>query len=257
MKLTNLKTEDGVTERQLELTVAGNLVPGAVWTPEGARGGRPLILVGHGGGMHRLAPPVVGTARRYVTSLGYAVLAIDAPMHGARVAPADAERVGHAERDRVMRSGGIRGEALAVTMQRALAQIPEWQAALDAAQALEGVGADGPVGYSGVSMGAYLGIPFVAAEPRVKASVFALAGGQGDDHPLIQAARRITVPLEFAAQWDDGTVTRDESLALFDAFASREKTLHANPGRHAELPAFERSSWEAFFLRHFGPRPPL
>jgi hypothetical protein len=39
-------------------------------------------------------------------------------------------------------------------------------------------------------------------------------------------------------------------MALFDAFASREKTLHANPGRHAGVPAFELDSSQRFFTRH-------
>ena len=45
-------------------------------------------------------------------------------------------------------------------------------------------------------------------------------------------------------------VLRDSGLALFDAFASPEKTLHANPGRHAGVPAFELDSSERFFARH-------
>jgi hypothetical protein len=47
-------------------------------------------------------------------------------------------------------------------------------------------------------------------------------------------------------------VPREEGLALFDAFASREKTLHANPGRHGEVPAFEPESSARFFARHLG-----
>jgi hypothetical protein len=31
-------------------------------------------------------------------------------------------------------------------------------------------------------------------------------------------------------------------LALFDLFASAEKTLHANPGKHGEVPLFELDS---------------
>jgi hypothetical protein len=45
-------------------------------------------------------------------------------------------------------------------------------------------------------------------------------------------------------------VPRDSGLALFDAFASREKTLHANPGRHMGVPAFELDSSQRFFTRH-------
>ena len=41
-------------------------------------------------------------------------------------------------------------------------------------------------------------------------------------------------------------------LALFDALASAEKTLHANPGRHGEIPAFELDSSLRFFARHLG-----
>jgi hypothetical protein len=51
-------------------------------------------------------------------------------------------------------------------------------------------------------------------------------------------------------QWDDELVARDSALALFDTFASREKTLHANPGRHADTPAFEVDSSVRFFARH-------
>jgi hypothetical protein len=37
---------------------------------------------------------------------------------------------------------------------------------------------------------------------------------------------------------------------LFDAFASKEKTLHANAGGHMELPRFEFDSAVRFFARH-------
>jgi hypothetical protein len=37
---------------------------------------------------------------------------------------------------------------------------------------------------------------------------------------------------------------------LFDAFASTEKTLHANAGTHKELPRFEADSAVRFFVRH-------
>lgn len=41
-------------------------------------------------------------------------------------------------------------------------------------------------------------------------------------------------------------------LALFDAFASTEKTLHANAGRHKEVPWYEVDSAVRFFARHLG-----
>ena len=50
-------------------------------------------------------------------------------------------------------------------------------------------------------------------------------------------------------QWDDELVPRDSALALFDAFAFREKTLHAHPGRHRDVPAFEVDSSARYFAR--------
>jgi dienelactone hydrolase len=123
--------------------------------------------------------------------------------------------------------------------------VTEWQAVLTAVQQLEQVGS-GPVGYWGISMGAALGVPLVAAQPRVHAAVLGLLGSP----ELAQAAARITVPVQFLVQWDDEQVPRAESLALFDAFGSAEKTLHANPGRHADLPRFETDSSLRFFARH-------
>jgi len=67
-----------------------------------------------------------------------------------------------------------------------------------------------------------------------------------------EAAARITAPVEFLVQWDDERVPRTQSLALFDALASAEKTLHANPGNHGEVTAFEMDSTLRFFARHLG-----
>jgi hypothetical protein len=71
-----------------------------------------------------------------------------------------------------------------------------------------------------------------------------------DIRARMAAAARVTIPVEFGVQWDDELVPRESALALFDAFASAEKTLHANPGRHAEVPRFEVDSSEQFFRRH-------
>jgi hypothetical protein len=67
---------------------------------------------------------------------------------------------------------------------------------------------------------------------------------------LIDAPRRITVPIQFLLPSDDEHVDRQSALALFDAFASEEKTLHANPGDHRTI------SWigvdKEFLARHLG-----
>jgi hypothetical protein len=45
-------------------------------------------------------------------------------------------------------------------------------------------------------------------------------------------------------------VPRESGLALFGAFASAEKTLHANAGGHLDVPRFELGSSVRFFARH-------
>jgi hypothetical protein len=82
--------------------------------------------------------------------------------------------------------------------------------------------------------------------------VFGLGGVRPKDLAFAEAARSITIPLQFTFQWDDAVASRETGLALFDAFGSAEKTMHINPGGHGEIPDFEHEAWEAFFRRHLG-----
>ena len=97
-------------------------------------------------------------------------------------------------------------------------------------------------------MGGAVGVRLAAAEPGIAAAVVGLVRSDG----LAEVAAAITIPVEFLLQWHDEAVPRESGLALFDAFASAEKTLHANPGRHQEVPAFELESSVRFFARHLG-----
>ena len=124
--------------------------------------------------------------------------------------------------------------------------VPEYQVTLDALQELPEIGTDGPVGFWGINMGTAIGVPFVANEPRISAAVF----GQHWPDVLAEKVKQITIPIEFDVQWDDEHISREEGLALFDAFASKEKSLHVNSGRHKELPRFEADSAVRFFARH-------
>ncbi|WP_433280768.1 dienelactone hydrolase family protein [Micromonospora sp. CA-244673] len=243
MRFTSATSSDGVSEQLFTL----GEIPGVLWTPEGATGARPLILMGHGGGQHKNAPGIVARARRFVVECGFAVVAVDVPAHGDRPKDDELDRIAAGNQARV--EAGEDLAPLIAGFQALVARrtVPEWQAVLDAVQDLEYVGA-GPVGYWGVSLGCGLGVPFVAAEPRVRAAVLGLGGASAS----AEVAARITVPVEFLLQWDDERVPRAQGLALFDAFASTEKTLHANPGRHGEIPAFELDSTLRFFARHLG-----
>ncbi|WP_305783360.1 alpha/beta hydrolase family protein [Symbioplanes lichenis] len=219
-------------------------VPCVLWTPATPAAG-PLILMGHGGGQHKKAPGMVARARRFVLDAGWSVVVADAPGHGDR--PTDE----HFDRRATELQARVEaGEDFALLMAGfhelvAARTVGEWRSVLDAVQALDHVGT-GPVGYFGVSLGCGLGVPFVAAEPRVRAAVLGLGGGAANT----EHAARISVPVQFLMQWDDERIPRADGLALFEAFGSAEKTLHANPGKHGELPRFEVDANVAFFRRH-------
>ncbi len=247
MRFTAETSSGGVSEQLFTLTFTFGEIPGVLWTPEGAAGTRPLILMGHGGGQHKKAPGIVARARRFVAECGFAVVAADAPSHGDRPKHEEYNRIATENQARVEAGEEFAPLLAAFHALVASQTVPEWRAVLAAVQELDYVGA-GPVGYWGVSMGCGLGIPFVAAEPRVRAAVLGMGGALASDG----AAARITVPVEFLVQWDDERVPRAQSLALFDALASAEKTLHANPGKHGEIPAFELDSTLRFFARHLG-----
>lgn len=234
-------SSDGVRERDF-ITAAG--IPGVLWSPPS--GAAPLVLIGHGGGAHKRAPGVAGRARALVAGAGFHVAAIDAPGHGDRPrSEHDEQEIAALYRARVAGrpEGPIVERYNAWLAGRA---VPEWRATLDELLDLPDV--RGPVGWFGLALGTAIGVPLVAAEPRVRAAVFGLFWPDS----LAGAARRITVPVEYLLQWDDEHVPRAAGLALFDAFGSPEKSLHANAGGHQDVPRFEVDSVVRFFARHLG-----
>ncbi|MEU3337648.1 alpha/beta hydrolase [Streptomyces sp. NPDC006668] len=240
---TTESSAHGMRERDFTL---GD-IPGVLWSPLSGADRAPLVLMGHGGGTHKKWPAMSGRARLLVAR-GFHVAVIDAPGHGERPRTAyDEQEI--AELYRAREAGEPEGP-IVVRYNAHLAEraVPEWRATLDALQELPEIGPDGPVGYYGLNMGTAIGVPFVAAEPRIGAAVFGLHWPD----VLAEQAGRITVPIEFTLQWDDEHIPREAALALFDAFASTQKTLHANTGRHKELPRFESDSAARFFARHFG-----
>jgi cephalosporin-C deacetylase-like acetyl esterase len=243
-----------VSEHPFAVTVEGEDAPAVLWAPSDAAGPRPVLLLGHGATQHKRTPSLVELARHYVQAHGYAVLAMDARDHGDRIV-GDAAAMAADVLARVTGAARDQGGPSAIfkTMrERARRIVPEWIAALDVAQSFPFVTASGPVGYWGLSMGMVLGVPFVAAEPRITCAVFGLGGVRPGDEAFLDAARRIQAPVEFVFQWDDAIARRETGLAFFDALGSREKTMHINPGGHGEIPPFERAAWDCFFVRHLG-----
>ncbi|WP_020658988.1 alpha/beta hydrolase [Amycolatopsis benzoatilytica] len=244
MQVTSETTSGGVAERSF--TVGD--IRGTVWTSAGTPSASPLILLGHGGGQHQGSEALAARARRYVTDGGFAVAAIDLPGHGARPRTERYQQLLAAIRDNAAEGAPRASEVRRYNAELAAQPVPEWQEMLDALLTLDEIAE--PVGYWGVSMGTAIGIRLLAAEPRITAAVLGLAHGRA----LLPLAASITIPIEFLLQWNDDLVPREAGLALFDAFASEEKSLHANPGRHHEIPFFELESSQRFFARHLRAR---
>src|SRR3569832_1754117 len=137
-------------------------------------------------------------------------------------------------------------------MTRTMRAVPEWKAALDTTLAFDFVAHTTQIGYWGVSMGTAIGVPFLSEEPRIKCAVLGLAGLRPGQTAFEEAAKKIHIPVEFVFQWEDAVAPRENGIALFNAFSSKEKTMHINPGELVAIPNFEDASCDRFFTRHRG-----
>jgi hypothetical protein len=244
VRITSDTVADGIRE---QLFTVGD-IPGVLWTAAGDSGPRTLVLIGHGGGQHKEEPAVLSRAFLYVTSCGFVVAAIYAPGVGDRPEHPEIKRLvaEMTEREAAGEPAGPAWPALCEVIVTEL--VPGWQATLDGLQKLDCVGDSQSVGCWGLSRGGGVGMHLVAVEPRITAAVL----GLDESDVLISIAPRITIPVEFVMQLDDAGHPRDSMLTLFDALGSAEKTLHASPGSHFEVPDFEIGSSIRFFARHLG-----
>jgi plasmid stabilization system protein ParE len=235
---------DGVRQRTFLLGV-----PGVLWSPAAGPADGPLLLMGHGGGLHKTHPGLVSRAEYYVTSRGWMAAAIDAPGHGER--PRSSADQAWVARMMAARDAGEPLAPIVTAFNDSLAvrAVPEWQAALDALQQLPDIGTSRPVGYSGMTLASTIGIPLVAADARIGAAAF---GGVFAGEELLAAARSVTVPVEFILSWDDPELDRESGFAVFDAFGSADKTLVAHPGSHREVPWHVVEGSGQFFERVLG-----
>jgi dienelactone hydrolase len=222
-------------------------VPAIMWLPGRPARRRPLVLLGHGGGMHKESPLIERLGNRLAADHGIACLAIDLPFHGERTPPQEAG-LSALERRRRLGLDGWRERNARATGQA----VADWRSAIDAAQDADTP--PGPVGYLGVSMGTRFGVPLIAAEPRIAAAVLGLFGipAADSESAFARAARRVTIPVLFLQQWDDELFQRNDCLALFDLLESPDKRLHANPGGHLDIPRSEFGDAVRFLARQLG-----
>lgn len=232
------RLDNGVLEREFTL----GEVPGILWTPASAPA--PLILVGHPGGLRTMYSRLAGRARYYAAEYGFAAAAIELPGSGDRPRSAAAEQARADLRQALGAGEPVDGIVDALILPLVDKAVPEWQATLDALLSLPEIG--GPVECDGGVIA--IGIRLAVVEPRIAAAN--LFAGSFVPAALFEEARQVTVPLQVLLQWDDEGNDRRSALDLFDAFGSKEKTLHANLGGHTGVPSFELDAGARFFARH-------
>ena len=233
------RLDDGVLERRFTM----GEIPGILWTPGSATAPAPLILLGHPGGLQWMYPRLAARARLSVAE-GYAAATIELPGGGDRPPSAAAEQA-RADLRRALQTGKPDDDIIDRLVLPLVDQaVPEWQALLGELLSLPEIG--GPVGFSGGVIS--IGVRLALVEPRVKAAV--LFAGSFVPRIIFDEARQVTIPLLVLLQWDDEGNDRQQALDLFDAFGSREKTLHANMGGHTGVPQFEGDAANRFFARH-------
>jgi dienelactone hydrolase len=237
------RLDDTVVEREFTL----GEIPGILWTPASASASAPapLILLGHPPlGLRKMYPRLAGRARQAAAD-GFAAATIELPGSGDRPRWPAVEQA-RADLRRAMEAGEPVSDEIVDALVLPLVDkaVPEWQTALDALLSLPEIG--GPVGFSGGVIS--IGIRLAVVEPRISAAV--LFAGSFVPRALFEEARQITIPLHVLLQWDDEGNDRQAALDLFDAFGSKEKSLHANMGGHAGVPQFAGDAAAQFFTRH-------
>ncbi|HEV2346271.1 MAG TPA: alpha/beta hydrolase [Actinocrinis sp.] len=233
------RLDDGVLEREFTL----DEFPGILWTPGSMSAPAPLVLLGHPGGLHKMYPRLAARARACAAQ-GFAAATIELPGSGERPRSAVAEQA-RADLRRALEAGEPVDEIVdRLVLPLVEKVVPEWRITMDALLSLPEIG--GPIGYAGGVIA--IGIRLAVVEPRIAAAV--MFAGSFVPRIMFEEARQVAIPLLVLLQWDDEGNDRQSALDLFDAFGSKEKTLHANMGGHTGVPRFEGDDGNRFFARH-------
>ena len=224
MEIMETTSHGEVLESAFTLRRGPRDIPGLLWRSPTASG--PLVLIGHGGGASVREGYVVALGRHLARDLGCHAVAIDGPVHGSR-------RGERSQNSTLVLMDFMQAWSSDDTMTDEM--VEDWRHVIDAVHDELGI-ADEPVGYWGLSMGTILGLPLVAAEPRISAAVLGLCGTSGPTRDRLAAdAPRVTCPTMFLMKWEDELFTREAVLDLFDRIAAEDRTLVATPGSHGAV----------------------
>ncbi|MGD9710613.1 MAG: alpha/beta hydrolase family protein [Thermomicrobiales bacterium] len=182
----------------------------------------PLVLLQHGGPLHKRHEMVDPLARSIRDGTGSAVLLIDGPIHGKR-----------------------RTELLEIMEMLTLfkrywqdnagidSYVADWRTALDAVLD-QGWADPGRIAWFGLSMGTAYGIPLCAAENRIRAAVMGMWGVDwGQQARLLANAQELRVPVLFQIKTEDQFFSTRGQRQLFDALGSPNKCLSTYEGSHS------------------------
>ncbi len=227
------------TREFIAVSDSGRKRTGALWEPQGAVSSS-LVAFGHGASGNRYQAPIPYLAGRFVNA-GHMVVSIDGPVHGLRqVGPGGREAFG----------AEMRRETMVADMNE------DWRFAIELARSQSSKDLN-QLAYFGLSMGSIFGIPMLADSSRelpVVVATLGLLGSQGIGNRIgtrmLTDAAKLTCPILFLMQLEDELFSRDGYLDLFDAFASSDKRIHANPGLHPEVPAAEMRFAFEFMQQH-------
>ncbi|WP_224028382.1 alpha/beta hydrolase family protein [Paraburkholderia caribensis] len=159
-----------------------------------------------------------------VSELGYAVAAIDGPIHGERRSIP------------VLQSTMLR-EFLTFWKESPEAAgdefVADWLYTIECLCALPMIDGD-RVGWYGVSMGTAYGLSVIAKCQRIASAILGKwsCNFPGSRH-LLGRARTLTCPTLFITHWDDEIFDREGTILLFDALGARDRRLHAYAGEHS------------------------
>ena len=269
LNLSAPAADRGIVTRRLKVAGhQGRAVPAILLTPQGATGRRPVVLIGHGAGGDKEAEPFPTIGRLFVRRCGWASVIIDGPIHGERRPPGLEDPVLHFAEVRKLLGRRQTYEAMAA----------DWSGVVDALGEIEDVGSR-QVGYIGFSMGTVLGVPAVAAEPRIRCAVFCIGGvaRPGGAEALVRNlggdVRRLPVHeveaatparnnylLEAAArigqrqvlmlnQSEDEVFSREGAFQLYDALSGPRRIMFF-PGLHVQMPPESMNQAVLFFREH-------
>jgi fermentation-respiration switch protein FrsA (DUF1100 family) len=228
----------------------------------------PLVLVGHGAGIHagKDEPRYQEICRQLTSALDAAVLIIDGPTQGERTPRgADAQEVAR------------NAQLIQADPDTPAMMARDWAAAVEVAQQFVNVG-DYALGYIGFSMGVRLGLPTVAAIHAIRAAVFGVGGvpapggtaavlkaygtpaAQADEIERLTPVESRSADIRAAAARltdqeilmvnavDDMLHPVDYAMQLYRAFATPTKRIAFFPGNHSDLRA-EALLFAAWWLK--------